>query len=80
MRQLFDVVEILQVHRVVEVVFGFDVGQHRRRQVFLAGERLPGASRIIKKDTVISTSMVGIAANIRFMINFSIIRSVSPTV
>ena len=35
---------------------------------------LPGASRIRKNDTVINTSMVGMEAHIRLMMNFNIIR------
>ena len=33
---------------------------------------LPGASRIMKNETVISTSMVGMAESMRRMMNFSI--------
>jgi len=37
--QLLEVVEILEVHRIIEVVFGFDVGHDRRRQIAFACER-----------------------------------------
>ena len=36
---------------------------------------LPGASRIMKNDTVMSTSIVGMAASIRLKMNFSMIVS-----
>ena len=39
LRQLFEVVEILEVHRIIEVVFGFNVGHDRRRQIAFACER-----------------------------------------
>ena len=36
---------------------------------------LPGASRIMKNDTVMSTNIVGMAASIRLKMNFSMIVS-----
>ena len=40
--ELFEVIEVLQVHRVVQVVFGFDVGQYGGRYVFVAGKGAAG--------------------------------------
>ena len=51
---------------------GLDVGQDFRRQGAFAGEGLPGAKRIAKKETVIKTSRVGIASNRRLRMNFNI--------
>ncbi len=72
LHQVAQVGEILHANGFVEPVFGLNVGDDFGGSERSLVKGLPGAKRIMKKETVIKTSRVGIASNSRLKMNFNI--------
>ena len=65
LRQAREIAPVLHQQRLVEAVGGVEIGANRGRQRLFLVEGPPGASRMMKNESVTSTNSVGTSPTMR---------------